>query len=531
MFRSSVSKFCLIVSSLFISAAALSAACVTNTSNAGCVHFEWKTSPATDPYTNSPTTAQQQWMQSHMYRIMGYQGYWDSRLSWFPNSWFYQDSSALYNGDSVPQQHPDWILHDQYGNAAFINWGCSNGWCPQYAPDFSNENFRQWWIGQARAGLSVGYKGIFIDDVNLVMNVTDGTNQLTPIDNNTGQPMTQQAWEKYIADFLTEVRQAFPSVEICHNAIWFAGNADPSTDPYLTEQIKAADYINFERGFADGGLTGDNGFWSIQNLFRLTDAIHNLGRKIVAEQYDFDGQFSLASYFLVNNGSDLFANDAANPQNWPAMYDVNLGDALAPRYSWNGLIRRDFAKGIVLMNPPGQATVTVALPWQYVDQNGTVISTITLNERDGAVLTAYSPASGPLADGTYNLINQASGLALADPASSKKPNTQMVQWGLTGGAEQAWHFVSKGSGYYTIQNSANRLYLSAGGSNGAALVQQNGSWSNSQLWWLKPSGSNWIIINKSSGLAIDDPASSTQAGTGIIVWSANGGANQSWAIN
>ena len=470
-------------------------------------------------------------MQARMFRIMGYAGYWDARLGWFPNSWFYQDSSSLYNGDSVPLQHPEWILHDQYGTQAFINWGCWNGWCPQYAPDFSSETFRHWWINQARESLSHGYKGIFIDDVNLVMNLTDGTNQLTPIDNSTGLPMTQQAWEKYVADFLTEVRHAFPSIEICHNAIWFAGQADPAHDPYLAQQIKAANYINFERGFADSGLTGDDGFWSIQNLFRLTDAIHNLGGNIVAEQYDFDGQFSLASYFLVGNGSDLFANDSVSPNNWPGIYDVNLGNALAPRYTWNRLIRRDFANGIVLVNPPGQASVTVTLPSQYVDENGTVISSITLNGREGAVLTSYAPPGGPIPDGSYNLTNQFSGLVLDDPASSTQQDTQMIQWSLNHGANQAWNFVSKGSGYYTIQNGLSGLFLSASGWNGAALVQQNASGSDSQLWSLKPSGSNWEIINKASGLAIDDSGFSTVQGSGIIVWTPVGGVNQAWAIH
>ena len=40
----------------------------------------------------------------------------------------------------------------------------------------SEREFRQWWIGEARKSLSLGYKGIFIDDVNLVMNLTDGRN-------------------------------------------------------------------------------------------------------------------------------------------------------------------------------------------------------------------------------------------------------------------------------------------------------------------------------------------------------------------
>ena len=32
-------------------------------------------------------------------------------------------------------------------------------------------------------------------------------------------------------------------------------------------------------------------------------------------------------------------------------YYVDLGDPKGPRYNWNGLLRRDFANGTVLVNP------------------------------------------------------------------------------------------------------------------------------------------------------------------------------------
>ena len=34
--------------------------------------------------------------------------------------------------------------------------------------------YRNWWIGQAKGLLATGYKGLWIDDVNLVMRVGDG---------------------------------------------------------------------------------------------------------------------------------------------------------------------------------------------------------------------------------------------------------------------------------------------------------------------------------------------------------------------
>jgi Ricin-type beta-trefoil lectin domain-like len=40
-----------------------------------------------------------------------------------------------------------------------------------------------------------------------------------------------------------------------------------------------------------------------------------------------------------------------------------------------------------------------------------------------------------------------------------------------------------------------------------------------------------MIVNKASGLVIDDPALSKTQGTGMIVWSQNSGSNQQWAIH
>src|SRR6185312_9064147 len=104
-------------------------------------------------------------------------------------------------------------------------WGCADGACPQYAADIANPTFRAWWIAQAQTNLSNGnYKGLWIDDVNMNFDVADGAgNPVAPIDAATGAPMTWSAWRNYVAQFLTQIRQAFPAREIVHNAVWYAG--------------------------------------------------------------------------------------------------------------------------------------------------------------------------------------------------------------------------------------------------------------------------------------------------------------------
>ena len=73
-------------------------------------------------YTQSPSLAQQQWMQDHYWRLRVYAPYFDSRLSWFPDAWFYQDLYAIYPNDNP---HPEWILRDGGGNWLYIPYALS----------------------------------------------------------------------------------------------------------------------------------------------------------------------------------------------------------------------------------------------------------------------------------------------------------------------------------------------------------------------------------------------------------------------
>ena len=96
-------------------------------------------------------------------------------------------------------------------------------------PTSASQAFRDYWIAQAKASLAQGYKGVFIDDVNMLMRVSDGDGHVVaPRDPRTGRAMTPSAWRRYMADFMVQVRAALPSAEIVHNALWFVGDGDPA---------------------------------------------------------------------------------------------------------------------------------------------------------------------------------------------------------------------------------------------------------------------------------------------------------------
>jgi hypothetical protein len=186
---------------------------------------------------------------------------------------------------------------------------------------------------------------------------------------------------------MQEVRAAFPTTEIVHNAIWFAG--DTTVDQLRVH--RAANLINLERGVNDTGLTGGIGKWSVQKLLAFADHRQDEGHGVVFDAASTTAAgrlYGLAAYFLVSSGRDgLGNNQGGTPTDWWTGYDVDLGAPLAGRYLWNGLIRRDFAGGFVLVNEPGAVTRTVTLPAGARDLSGTTQTSQTLSAGTGAVFT------------------------------------------------------------------------------------------------------------------------------------------------
>lgn len=363
----------------------------TTTGGAGQLSLMLATSSSTDPYTNNPSPDQQQWMRDHWTRALVYSTYWDSRTQWFPNGWGYLDAYALYRTSTLATQHPEWILKDAAGTNLYLPWGCSGGVCPQYAADIGNPSWRQYYISQAQRLAGLGYKGIFVDDVDMDINTGDGAGaHVAPIDPRTGQEMTDSAWKDYFASFMEALRAALPGIEIVHNSVWFAGGgAHDATNPSIVRQVRAADVVNIERGFNDGGLTGGTGPWSVYALMRYIDNVHSYGARVILQSYANNvtaAEYNLAGYFLVNNGHDYVSTSFGTLQGqWWSGYDTNLGEAKGARYLWNGVWRRDFSGGFVLLNEPGATTKTLNLGTSATTTSGTSVSSVTLGPAQGAV--------------------------------------------------------------------------------------------------------------------------------------------------
>ncbi|WP_394754727.1 putative glycoside hydrolase [Crenothrix sp.] len=362
---------------------------------AGQVRFFNNADTAFNGYVNNPNAVQKKWLRDHYSRMLTYPPSFDKKNAWYKGGLAYVDSYAIYANDSLAKAHPEWIMKDARGNKLYIPWSCGNGRCSQFAGDFSNPAFRRYMIKKMQATVKSGYKGLWLDDVNLtwrVGNSNDVNVHITPIDSNTGKAMTLNDWRHYFSRYLREVRAALPkTIEISHNAIWYADSMK-AKNPYITQQIKAANYINLERGASDGGLVGGTGQWGYETFLKYIDYVHKNGAGVILMDEGYtpaQREYGLATWFLISQGNDFINSDQRNwitPDNWWKGYSLNLGKALNDRYTWNNLIRRDFACGSVFLNQPDTATRSVSVGNGYKNIDAQSVSWINLQAKTAAIL-------------------------------------------------------------------------------------------------------------------------------------------------
>lgn len=389
---------------LLVLAVSLHAAALERGS-AGRVRYVVRTDPDWDRFTRDASRKMQEWFRSHVWRMMVYSPYWDNKLSWYPNAWVYINLYAIYADSEDAKRHPEWILRDRRGNKLYIPWGCHDGVCPQYAANLGDAGYRAQWIRAARDLRNKGYKGLWIDDVNLEFQIGDGTGKhATPMLRTGGSEMSWDDWRRNVAEFTEQIRNTFADMEILHNAIWFAGGPKRDADPFIKRELASADYINLERGVTDSGLRGGDGEWSLRAFFGYIDRVHQLGKGVILDNMGGKIEYSTASYFLISSGVDAMGDQGLRPDHWWPGLAVDLGEPQGKREDWRGLIRRKFSKGIVLVNPPDSAPVQVRLTGEFKRADGSDAGkSITIAAADGVILTG-SGAEGAKADQNIQVL-------------------------------------------------------------------------------------------------------------------------------
>lgn len=267
------------------------------------------------------------------------------------------------------------VLRDGRGRRLYVPFDCSRGRCPQYAADVADPAWRRHLAREARGLLRHRYAGVFLDDVNWQVNVSDGRERPVPA-------MDPARWKRAMARLVRTVRRAAGRREVMVNTVWWRPESSLD-DPVVRDGMAAATDAYIERGTEDT-RRGQ----SYPGLLTTIDRLHALGLGVTLENYVArarpEAEFELASYLLHAEGRrDAVGTEYAscprrrrdNPRcrvaYWKG-YRANLGRAAGPRLVRpDGLIERRFEHGMVLLNPPGGAPRTGALGGLYRDLDGT----------------------------------------------------------------------------------------------------------------------------------------------------------------
>jgi Hypothetical glycosyl hydrolase family 15/S-layer homology domain len=337
-----------------------------------------------DEYTDDPSVRDRAWMRDHYEFMTVWSPYFDSRLSWFPKGVEYSDVMALKDRD-----HPEWILEDSSGDPLYVDFACSGGSCPQYAADIGNQDFRDWFIAELKAVAAEGYAGFYLDDVNMSWRISNGSERVEPIDPRTGKTMTLGAWRRYMADFVEQIERQTKGI-IVHNPLWTA-DSPHFNDPTVARQLAAADWVQIEHGYNDGGLRGGDGRYAAQSLFAYVDWVHSLGTKVMWLEEDGGSdakhESNLAAYLLTYAPGDVISTEdwaAIAPDSIWEGYLLDLGAPLARRTQTQGLFRREFQHGTVLVNEPDNNTKTVQITGTRID--GTRVSQVSIPPGTGIII-------------------------------------------------------------------------------------------------------------------------------------------------
>ncbi|MGV9266944.1 family 20 glycosylhydrolase [Kitasatospora sp. NPDC003701] len=142
---------------------------------------------------------------------------------------------------------------------------------------------------------------------------------------------------------------------------------------------------------------------------------------------------------------------------------------------------------------------------------------------------AWPGPSGTGLDGVHTLTT--GGKALDVPGSSTVPGTRLVTWTAHGGANQKWSFTRQSDGTYTLVNQASGLCADVSGgstSAGAAVAQWTCTGNTNQRWTATPVSGGYTLASAKSGLLLT--TASTADDALVTQQAASGSALQRWTI-
>jgi hypothetical protein len=261
-----------------------------------------------------------------------------------------------------------------------------NQWLPQYAFDK---------FGKPSPSLD----GLFTDNIFWKPRRNGDWNRDGTIDDQNSATVQRWYREGY-RTYLNGLKQLMPGkMQIANIADW--GKAEAVLTEY--DQLLQGGIMEaiIGQSYSVEGWAGWAGMLAHYRKSMAALAAPKLG---IFHQFGVPSDFQSFRYglatALLDDGYYAFTDtaDGYSGVEWFDELDVNLGVTVSipPRTAWqSGVWRRDFDKGIALVNPKGNGTREVTLERDYrkltgtqdrVINNGEVVRKVTLRDRDGIIL-------------------------------------------------------------------------------------------------------------------------------------------------
>ncbi len=342
--------------------------------------------------------------------------------------------------DIMEDTNPPSILAQNNSQIASVPWWALTAWPGgsqistgggRYAVNITTDtklmngqNYPQWRASKDFASFLSGnpsLDGLYVDNVNNQPSVTADFAQ----SGSSQSPSTDgPIWRQSYVTYFNAVRALSPASQqlvIGNVATWLAGST-------ITEYVSPSPALNggvmesiIGQSYSVESFAGWSGMMAYYSHVMASVAAPHLVTfsQDAISTTDYQGfRYGFASC-LLDNGY-YFNDDAGNYNDFLTYdeYSFNLGAPTAGpnnpnngTYSsggiaayQNGVYRRDFANGIVLVNPKGNGTQTVTLETSYkrltgtqapTINNGQTVTTVTLNDRDGLILQRLTSQAIP----------------------------------------------------------------------------------------------------------------------------------------
>jgi hypothetical protein len=229
--------------------------------------------------------------------------------------------------------------------------------------------------------------------------------------------------------------------------------------------------------------------------------------------------YGVSFQWRASDGASSQSSTSVNVQAPCWLEVVRNGTSFSGYYSTNGTTWTQLG-----------STETVTMPTSATV--GLAVTSANVSELTVASFTNVAWPSG-VANGTYEITNLNSALALDAFNQGTAPGTLIDQYTWNDGENQQWTVTSVGSGEYTIVGVQSGLYVTSPSSTeGAQLELEPASGTSSQLWVISPAGTPgyYTLTNVSTGYVMDDYQQHKTNGTPTDQWAANGGTNQEWSF-